>query len=218
MRYLGDALSRDGWRAIVLGHRESGMAPLRADIRQAGGIRHGVAAMVSNADDYRDRLMDIDAAVQWSQQRCHAPFKALIGHSMGARTVQIEAGAQNKLGVQGRGGFDAYVALSPAGPDAVFPVDAERTIHAPMLMITGTRDNGMGGDYHWREQAFGALGPGCNWLAVIDGSTHLNFAGAGVSGKTEAATFALTTTWLDGLRNNQCGPPPHLAGVGLTRK
>lgn len=218
MRYLGEALSRDGWRAIVMGHRESGMAPLRADIRQTGGIRDGVAAMVSNADDYRDRLMDIDAALQWSQQRCHAPFKTLIGHSMGARTVQIEAGAQNKLGVRGNGGFDAYVALSPAGPDAVFPAEAERTVRAPMLMITGTRDSGLDGDYHWREQAFGALGPGCNWLGVIEGSTHLNFAGAGMSGKTETATIALTTIWLDALRTGRCGQPPQLTGVSLTRK
>lgn len=218
MHYLGDALRRDGWRTIVMGHRESGMAPLRADIRQAGGVRHGVAAMVSNASDYRDRLMDIDAALQWSQQRCHAPFKALIGHSMGARTVQIEAGAQNKLGVSGKGGFDAYVALSPAGPDAVFPTAADRTIHAPMLMITGTRDSGLDGDYHWREQAFDALGPGCSWLAVIDGSTHMNFAGSGISGETEAATVALATAWLDGLRSGRCPLPPHLAGVSLTRK
>lgn len=218
MRYLGDALSKDGWRTIVMGHRESGMMSLRADIRQTGSLRHGVAAMVSNADDYRDRLMDIDAALQWSRQRCHAPFKALIGHSMGARTVQIEAGAQNKLGVRGKDGFDAYVALSPAGPDTVFPVGAEQTIKTPMLMITGTRDSGLDGDYHWRERAFDALGPACSWLAVIDGSTHLNFAGAGISGKTEAATIALTTTWLDALRTGQCGQPPRLPGVRLIRK
>ncbi|WP_143525847.1 alpha/beta hydrolase [Rhodanobacter sp. C05] len=218
MRYLGEAMSRDGWRTIVMGHRESGMASLRADVRQSGGIRRGVATMVSTPTDYRARLMDIDAALQWSQQRCRAPFKALLGHSMGARTVQIEAGALNKLGVHGEGGFDAYVALSPAGPDEVFPVAAERNIQLPMLMITGTRDSGMDGDYHWRMQAFDALSARCSWLAVIDGSTHMNFAGAGVAGKTRTATIALTTTWLDGLRAGHCGELPNLAGVSLTHK
>ncbi|OOG64862.1 hypothetical protein B0E46_05565 [Rhodanobacter sp. B04] len=218
MRYLGEAMSRDGWRTIVLGHRESGMAPLRADIRRSGGIRRGVAAMVSTPADYHARLMDIDAALQWSQQRCRAPFKALLGHSMGARTVQIEAGALNKIGIRGEGGFDAYVALSPAGPDEVFPVAAERNIQLPMLMITGTRDSGTEGDYHWRMQAFDALTTPCSWLAVIDGSTHMNFAGIGLAGTTRAATVALTVSWLDALRAGRCGQPPSLAGVSLTRK
>ncbi|MDE2154470.1 MAG: alpha/beta hydrolase [Xanthomonadaceae bacterium] len=218
LRYLGEALSRDGWRAIVLGHRESGIAPLRADIRRTGGVRQGVAAMVTDAGNYRARLLDIDAARQWARQRCRAPFAALIGHSMGARTVQIEAGARNLLGVRGDGGFDAYVALSPAGPDAVFPADAQRTVQAPMLMITGTRDSGLDGDYRWRMKAFDGLAPGCRWLAVVDGGTHMNFAGAGLAGRTESATVALVTTWLDALRGGGCAQPPRLAGVSLHTK
>lgn len=217
LRYLADAMQNDGWRVIVMGHRESGSAPLLADMR-ASGFKGGVAALVSNPNAYRARLMDIDAALKWSEQQCHAPFKALAGHSMGARTVQIEAGARNHLGIQGKGGFDAYVALSPSGPDKVFPTGAEQLIHAPMLMITGTRDSGLDGDYHWRAQAFDALGTGCNWLAIIDGSTHMNFAGSGIAGKTEKATIALVTTWLDGLRHGQCATPPVLDGVQLTRK
>jgi len=215
LRYLGDALNHDGWRAVVIGHRESGRAALREDIRQAHGVRTGVTAMVADASNYRARLLDIDAALQWAGQRCHAPFVALLGHSMGARTVQIEAGARNLLGVHGNGGFDAYVALSPAGPDTVFPPDAERTVEAPMLLITGTRDSGLSGDYHWRMQAFDGLGPGCHWLAVIDGSTHMNFAGAGLAGKTESATVMLVTTWLDALRNGRCARPPKLLGASI---
>lgn len=215
LRYLAEALSADGWRAIVIGHRESGPAALRADIRNAHGLRRGVTAMVDDADDYRGRLLDIDAARQWAQRICKAPFTALLGHSMGARTVQLEAGAHNRLGVYAQGGFDAYVALSPAGPDAMFPADAERDIHAPMLMITGTRDDGLDGDYHWRTQAFDALGQGCHWLAVIDGSTHMNLAGAGMAGKTEAATIGLVAHWLDARRAGRCERPQAQAGVTI---
>ena len=216
LRYLGEALSKDGWRAIVMGHRESGPAPLRADIRRAGSVRRGVAAMVNDAGNYRARLLDIAATLKWAGQRCHAPFMALLGHSMGAHTVQLEAGAKNLLGVHAAGGFDAYVALSPAGPDAVvFPPDAASTIQAPILMITGTRDSGLGGDYHWRMQAFDGIAPGCHWLAVIDGSTHMNFAGIGLAGRTESATVTLVTTWLDALRGGGCAQPPRLAGTSI---
>ena len=219
LRYLAEALNADGWRAIVIGHRESGIASLKHDIRNAHGIHGGVAELVDDANAYRARFMDIDAARAWAQARCRASFTALLGHSMGARTVQMEAGAQNKLGVRASGGFDAYVALSPAGPDAVFPSQAERGIRAPMLMITGTRDNGLDGDYRWRTQAFDSLpSDRCNRLAIIDGATHMNFAGGGFAVKTKAAAVMLVTGWLDGLREGRCAPASQMAGVGVTSK
>ncbi|MFC4529025.1 alpha/beta hydrolase [Dyella halodurans] len=215
--YLARAMSEDGWRAIVMGHRESGNASLRADVRQHG-LKEGIGVLVTDAHAYRARFMDIDAATQWAEKRCHAPYRALLGHSMGAITVMLEAGATNRLGVQGKGGFDAYVALSPEGPGRVFPAGAWAPIHAPMLLLTGTRDGGLDGDYRWRTQAFDGLGPGCHWLGVIDGSSHLNFAGVGLSGKTETATVSLVRSYLDGLRGGHCGEPPHLAGVEVRNK
>jgi len=218
MVYLGNALSRDGWRTIVLGHQESGPQALHGDMRRAG-LRGGLQDLVADPSAYRGRFMDIDAALKWSEQRCHAPFKALIGHSMGARTVMLEAGAQSKLGVQGENLFNAYVALSPPGADEVFPPGAERTVTAPILLITGTRDDTIDKQgYQSRVDAFDALQSKCAWLAVIDGSTHLNFAGLGFSGKTETATIALTTNFLDPQRNDRCASPPSLAGVRITTK
>jgi dienelactone hydrolase len=218
MSYLGDALSRDGWRTIVLGHRESGPQALRGDMRRAGMLQ-GLKELVADPNAYRGRFMDIDAALKWSDQRCHPPFKALVGHSMGARTVMLEAGAQNSLGVRGEHLFDAYVALSPPGPDAVFAAGAERPITAPMLLVTGTRDATIDHQgFQERTQSFESLRSTCGWTAVIDGSTHLNFAGLGFSGKTEAATVALITGFLDALRTGRCGRPPALAGVRITTK
>lgn len=217
LRYLAVAMQNDGWRVIVMGHHESGLAQLRADM-DTQGFKGGLQQLVSDPDAYRARFMDINAALKWSERQCRAPFKALAGHSMGAHTAQLEAGARNQLGLHPDGGFDAYVALSPSGPDKVFPAGAESTIHAPILMITGTRDNGLGGDYRWRMQAFEALPPGCKELAVIDGATHMNLAGGGLAANTEKATIALVTSWLDGLRQGHCAAPPELAGVHLTRK
>jgi hypothetical protein len=219
LRYLGEALSAAGWRAIAIGHRESGKAALMRDILRTHGIQAGVSAMVYDPAAYRARFMDIDAARQWAQSRCRVPFTALIGHSMGARTVQLEAGARNRAGLRADGGFDAYVALSPSGRDAQFPRDADATIRAPILMITGTSDSGLAGDYRWRTRAFDALPPGhCDRLAVIDGATHLNLAGVGFSGSTEKAVVPLVTTWLDGLRARTCAPAPRQAGVTVVTK
>jgi len=218
MTYLGDALSSDGWRVIVLGHKESGPQALRGDMRRAGLLR-GLKDLVADPDAYRARFMDIDAALKWSEQRCHAPFKALLGHSMGARTVMLEAGAQNNLGARGENRFDAYVALSPPGPDAVFPAGAERPITAPMLLVTGTRDDTIDRQgFEERTQSFASLRSTCGWMAVIDGATHLNFAGLGFAGKTEAATVALSTRFLDALRDGRCARPPVLSGVRITIK
>ena len=219
LRYLGEALSNDGWRAIVIGHRESGLGPLKRDSRDAHGIRGGVAEMVDDAGAYRARFMDIDAARLWAQSRCRAPFTVLLGHSMGARTVLLEAGARNKLDLRADGGFNAYVALSPAGPDAMFPTQAERDIRAPVLMITGTRDRGLDGDYRWRAQAYDALPAGdCDRLAIIDGASHMNFAGHGFAGTTKQAVVPLVTNWLDGLRARHCVAAPTTAGVSITTK
>ncbi len=86
-------------------------------------------------------------------------------------------------------------------------------------MITGTRDSGLDGDYRWRTLAFDALpASGCNRLAIVDGATHMNFAGIGFARKTREAVAPLVTGWLDGLRAGRCAIAPSLAGVDVTTK
>jgi pimeloyl-ACP methyl ester carboxylesterase len=219
LRYLGEALSADGWRTIAIGHRESGPAALKRDIAEMRSIHDGVARMVDDPAAYRARFMDIDAAKKWAQSRCRAPFTVLIGHSMGARTVQLEAGARNTAGLKPDGGFDAYVALSPSGPAPMFASDSDAAIRAPILMITGTRDDGLGGDYRWRMRAFDTLPAGhCDRLAVIPDASHMNLAGAFFAGKTEDAVIPLIETWLAGLRSRRCATPPRLDGVSIVTK
>lgn len=217
LRYVGEALSADGWRVVVMGHRESGLPVLKRDMR-SDGFKGGITSLVTDAPAYRARFQDIDAALAWSEQRCRAPFKALLGHSMGAITVMLEAGARNKLGLTSKGGFDAYVALSPEGPGPVFPEGAWAPIRAPMLLVTGTRDQGLGGDYRWRMQAFDGLGPGCRWLAVVDGANHMNFGGGQFAAGVQRDTTRLTAAFLDALRVGRCGQPPVLPGVSLRTK
>ena len=94
------------------------VAALRSDMREAHGLHKGLAELVNDPKAYNARLMDIAAALEWANSSCKAPFVALLGHSMGARTVEVEAGTKNNFGVKGLDRFDAYVALSPDGPGA----------------------------------------------------------------------------------------------------
>lgn len=217
LAYMGEALSRDGWRVIVMGHRESGLPVLKEDILRRG-VHGGIAALVTDTPAYEARFLDIAAALAWADQRCHAPFHALLGHSMGAITVMLQAGASNRLGLHARGAFDAYVALSPEGVGDVFPEGAWKGIRAPMLLVTGTRDRGLGGDYRWRLQAFDGLGPGCRWLAVVDGANHMNFGGGEFAAAVQKDTTTLVVNYLDALRRGACGTPPSLPGVMVRQK
>jgi dienelactone hydrolase len=149
-KYLAEARRDDGWRAVVMGHRERGGAALRSDMRQAGGIKGGLEKLVNDSAAYNARLIDIVAALKWAETQCKASFVALLGHSMGARTVMVEAGAKNTLGVKGLDRFDAYAALSPDGPGSMFPENAWSGIRKPVLMLTGTRVQSLDGDWKTR--------------------------------------------------------------------
>jgi predicted dienelactone hydrolase len=217
-KYLAEGLREDGWRAVVMGHQESGMGALRSDLREAGGIKSGLTELVNDPAAYNGRLMDIAAALKWAPGTCNAPFVALLGHSMGARTVMVEAGAKNTLGVKGLDRFDAYVALSPDGPGPMFPKHAWSGVRKPVLMLTGTGDKSLDGDWKTRTIPYDDLPAGCKWLGVIDGATHMNFAGGGFAGSTERLTLVETKAFLDGLRTGKCGAPVQAEAISVKSK
>jgi dienelactone hydrolase len=120
LSYLAKALSRGGWLSVVVGHKESGPSVLRADMHGLD-LKGALLRLTTNRSAYEARWMDIGAALDWARPRCDKHFSALIGHSMGAATVMLEAGASNKLNLAGKDRFDAYVAMSPQGPGSRFP-------------------------------------------------------------------------------------------------
>ncbi len=217
-KYLAEGLRDDGWQAVVMGHKESGTEALRAAMQHAGGLTCGVEELVLNPAAYNARLMDIAAALKWAAGTCKAPFVALLGHSMGARTVEVEAGARNKLGVRGADRFNAYVALSPDGPGTMFPENAWGGIGKPVLMLTGTQDQSLDGDWKNRTIPYDSLPAGCKWLGVIDGASHLNFAGMGLAEATKKLTLLETKAFLDGLRSGKCGAPVRAEGITVKSK
>lgn len=217
-RYLGEALSALGYLAVVVGHQESGRTALREQAR-SNGLREGLAELVTEPDAYRGRFMDIAAAKRWAKDRCKAEESVLIGHSMGAATAMMEAGARSKVGVPGTDAFSAYIALSPQGAGSIFPENAWSDIRKPVLLLTGTRDTGLGGaSWETRTEPFKSMAPGCKWLGVIDGSNHMNFAGRGMSRTTEALASLTIGNFLNALRRGDCRSPERVQGMELTTK
>lgn len=224
-RYLAEAMSREGFTTIVMGHRESGLAALRADM-MADGIHEGIQALVADANAEEARLLDVGAALKWADAQCRAPFRVLLGHSMGAETTMLEAGARNMIGVveppAGRDRFDAYIALSPEGPAVVFPDHAWSGIHKPMLILTGTRDQSLNGGPEARLIPWTGL-PGtagrCQWEGVIEGATHMNFAGSGLGHERVEPLITQTIhSFLSGVRAGSCGLPAAVPGIALKSK
>jgi len=225
-RYLASFLSKSGYTAIVMGHRESGLQALRGDMREHG-IMPGVRALVADPQAEQLRLLDVGAGLAWADQQCKAPFRVLLGHSMGAETVMLEAGARNMVGVKappaGQDRFDAYVALSPEGPGVVFPKDAWSDIHKPILVLTGTRDKALNGGPETRKIPWQDL-PGdaprkCQWMGVIDGATHMNFAGNGMGAAHEEPLITQTISrFLQGVRGDGCVLPAASTRISLQSK
>jgi hypothetical protein len=217
-----------------MGHRESGVTALRTDMAQ-DGLMPGVRALVADPNAEQARLLDLAAALRWADSQCLAPFRVLLGHSMGAETVMLEAGARNMIGVQsppagsagpagiaGLDRFDAYVALSPEGSGVVFPQHAWSGIRKPMLIMTGTRDQSLQGGPKARLEPWHNL-PGipshCQWQGVIDGATHMNFAGNGLGNeKVEPLVTETIASFLAGVRRQSCTLPQPAAGMTLQAK
>ena len=225
-RYLATAMSQNGFTTVVMGHRESGLQALRADMME-DGLMAGVRALVTDPQAEQARLLDVGAALAWASGQCAAPFRVLLGHSMGAITVMLEAGARNMIDVRsppaGQDRFDAYVALSPEGPGLVFPEHAWHGIRKPLLILTGTRDQSLKGGPEarlipWHDLP-GAGAQQCQWMGVIEDATHMNFAGNGVgAGGVDGIVTATIGSFLAGVRAGHCALPAPNTRLTLSAK
>lgn len=227
-RYLAQTMAQSGFYTIVMGHRESGLAALRSDMR-AHGFKDGVQALVADPNAEQARLLDVASALAFATRQCRPTFRVFLGHSMGAETVMLEAGARNMIGVTcppaSQNRFDAYIALSPEGPGIIFPEHAWSEIHKPLLILTGTRDQSLKGGPAARQVPWHDL-PGnaprkCQWMGVITGATHMNFAGNGPGADNVEPLITQTImAFLRDLRDGQgaCTLPSPTAGMTLQAK
>ena len=91
-----------------------------------------------------------------------------------------------------------------------------------MLILTGTRDQSLKGGPQARLVPWTDL-PGtsshCQWHGVIDGATHMNFAGDGLGReKVESLVTQTIAAFLQGARKHACTLPPAASGMTLQAK
>jgi pimeloyl-ACP methyl ester carboxylesterase len=173
---LGRALQQRGWTAIVMGHAESGPSVIRQAVF-SGGFRNDLVAAATDPARHAARFMDLDPVFASVTRTCRPSKLILIGHSMGAATTMLEAGAVATFGRFGSDRFDTYVALSPQGVGVFWTATSWTGVRKPVLMITGTRDKGADGDYTTRLSAFQNMPAGPHRLAIIDSANHMQMSG-----------------------------------------
>jgi pimeloyl-ACP methyl ester carboxylesterase len=166
-----------GYRLLVMEHRESGPSQLFGIRRRADPE----AEVLRSPTVWAGRAADLDAAIAYARQDGCRPQPFLLGgHSMGAALTMVEAGAEGRIPYEGGDRFDAYIAISPQGPGWAFAsASAWSGVSAPVLMLTGTRDDMLGAPWEDRLIAFQGLPPGQKRLAIIPEATHLNLGGVG---------------------------------------
>ena len=105
------------------------------------------------------------------------PVMPLIaaGHSFGSLMSTLEAGALTPVGPQGDPAVKAVVLFSSAGnvPGLITP-QSYQSLTAPLLMITGDRDQVEGFAADWRDHraAYDLSPPGGRMLMVFEGGDH----------------------------------------------
>lgn len=104
---------------------------------------------------------------------------AIAGHSFGAYTTQLLAGAIIDMPGQPNASFRdsrfrAAVVLSGQGRDQQGLRDGSWDhIDGPLLNVTGTLDQGAkGGDWHWKCEPYDFAPPGGKYLAVLEDADH----------------------------------------------
>lgn len=143
-------------------------------------ILHDPARWLERVEEVRAlmaALPDIVAATCGPQA---APLPgAIAGHSFGAFTAQLLAGAEIDMpGARARrlrdGRFGAAVLLSAQGRDQQGLRDGSwDAMDGPVLTVTGTLDRGArGGDWRWKSEPYELAPPGGKYLAVIEDGDH----------------------------------------------
>ncbi|MBA4782829.1 MAG: hypothetical protein H2045_06375 [Rhizobiales bacterium] len=176
LEYAADAAQNSGYRVINISHLESGPAALKRAFGAADKSQ-----ILLDRKIWDGRSQDLASAIEFSMEPNCKPKPFLLGgHSMGAALTMIEAGAIGNPPYKGLDRFDGYIALSPQGTGWAFSnPQAWEKVHKPVLMITGTKDDGFDGDYIKRLEAWEGLPSGQKRLAIVDRATHFTLAGRG---------------------------------------
>lgn len=150
-------------------------------------VRARMHEILHSPDRWTSRVGVVEAVMAALPEICsatggtpRAPVPAAIaGHSFGAYTTQLLAGAE--IDMPGAPAqrfrderFNAAIVLSGQGRDQQGLRDGSwNHMDGPVLTVTGTRDMGAkGGDWHWKCEPYDLAPAGEKYLAVLDEADH----------------------------------------------
>ena len=167
-----------------------------ADDRPAGRAPFGrLTRELNDPEKIRDRVSDLvlildnldrlPKSVPGLKGRVDAKSIGVGGHSFGAYTAMLIGGVTVDLGKNRKKSFfdrrvKCILPISGQGTGQQGLTDTSwSSLKLPMMTITGTRDQGVGGQgVEWRKEPYLYSPPGDKYLVVIDGANHFSFGGA----------------------------------------
>jgi len=186
-RYLGEGWADAGYIVVLPTHHGSDRDALRIE-RMSGAkeIGKAFAAQQQRTADVGfiiSSLQDIERQVPELRDKIDGLRIALGGHSMGAGTALLVAGATAAPPNGTMQGFlnervKAVLAMSPQGVgEEGFENPSWDHIEIPVMTMSGTQDGGVNGEPpSWRLQPYEHMHPGNKYQVTVNGAGHLSFA------------------------------------------
>lgn len=184
--------------------KKEGVAGFGA-LRSGGGL----AGLLSDPSKIEGRVGDVVLVIE-SIEKLYTKIPALKGridparigvggHSYGAYTSMLIGGVTADIGeVKARSFADPRVRC-------ILPISGQGTgqqgltesswaqLKLPMMTMTGSRDQGAGGQGpDWKKEPYKFSPPGDKYLVFIEGATHVSFGGLG--GRNSAITEVVKAT------------------------
>jgi acetyl esterase/lipase len=181
--------SREGYRPLVDHWASHGWVVVQPTHEDSLSLRKGAGARANPFRHWRSRIGDvrlvlddleaIGAMLPGFEGTLDTGHVAVAGHSFGAHTAQLLAGATTReegateRGVHRDGRPKAFLLISPQGSGDLLDADSWTTMTPPVMVITGTEDRGRGGQpFNWRTEPWSRAAPGEKFLAVLQGADH----------------------------------------------
>jgi len=211
----------------------------KADAGERAGPRgrfQGLLGGISDPQKIGDRVADLvlildsldqlPDAVRGLKGKIDAKHIGVAGHSFGAYTAMLIGGVTVELGNEkGKRFADKRVlCILPISGQGTGQQGLTKTswdaLEMPMMTVTGTRDQGVGGQsVEWRKEPYRFSPKGDKFLVVIDGATHFSFGGGlGLrsAAPTEVVKLCSTQFW-DAYLKDSAAARKYLASDQLVR-
>lgn len=182
---IGRAWAAHGYVVVAPTHADSIALRRRSGERNKPGDDAEASShldLEGRAKDLRfllDHVAILEEKVPALKGRIDSAATGAAGHSMGATTTQLLAGARARQTADLTDPRPlAFLVLSPQGENELLAADAWRGMKRPMMFMSGTQDHGAGGKPpEWRKASFEKSAPGDKYLVFIEGATHQSFTG-----------------------------------------